>query len=120
MAIWNLGKINPGKIFSTVKDPRKIFSDKRSKNMAQRKCSFVWKSPDGSWTWTATHYEGNGIFFGTVTSPYVPDGEMGTWYYNDIATYPLVKGSEAELDKLLKPSFKNREKQQAARNALGL
>jgi hypothetical protein len=70
----------------------------------QRKVSFTWQTLDGSWRWVATHYEGNGIFFGKVTSPFVPNGELGTWYVWELKENPsvrLVKGSPAELNKLL-------------------
>lgn len=70
----------------------------------KRKVNFVWKTVDGSWTWTSTHYEGNGIFYGKVTSPFVPHGEYGTWYVHELKGNPsvrLIKGSSAELDKLL-------------------
>ena len=70
----------------------------------RRKVSFVWKTLDGSWVWTSTHYEGNGIFFGKVTSPFVPQGEYGTWYVHQLIGNPavrLVKGTQAELNKML-------------------
>lgn len=70
----------------------------------RRKVSLMWRTVDGSWTWTSTHYEGNGIFFGKVTSPFVPHGEYGTWYAHELMSNPMVKlvrGSQAELKKLL-------------------
>jgi len=69
----------------------------------KRKVNFIWEIPHAGWRWVATHYEGSGIFFGKVTSPFVPDGEFGSWYYWDMKQNGaiLVQGSQAELDKLL-------------------
>jgi hypothetical protein len=66
--------------------------------MPRKKVNFVWKA--GNWTWEATKYEGNGIFFGKVTSPYVPEGEYGTWYLWQIEEQgaKLVRGNKVELD----------------------
>jgi len=65
-----------------------------------KKVDFVWKV--GGWTWEAEKYEGNGIFFGKVTSPIVPEGEYGTWYLWEIENEgaKLVKGNSAELEML--------------------
>jgi hypothetical protein len=69
----------------------------------QRKVNFIWEIPFAGWRWEASRYEGNGIFFGKVKSPFVPDGELGTWYYWDIKQNGaiLVQGSQTELDKLI-------------------
>jgi len=70
----------------------------------KRKVSFAWETRDGSWIWTATHYEGNGVFYGKVRSPYVPYGEYGTWYIWELEGNPsviLVSGGRDELKKLL-------------------
>jgi len=70
----------------------------------RRKVNFKWQTRDGSWTWTATHYEGNGVFYGEVRSPYVPHGEYGTWYVWELEQNPsviLVFGNKEELKKLL-------------------
>ena len=66
-----------------------------------KKVNFVWVLP--GWKWTATHYQGNGIFYGLVTSPFVTDGEYGTWYYQEIKSQGarLIVGSQTELDSLL-------------------
>ena len=65
-----------------------------------KKVDFTWKV--GGWTWEAEKYEGNGIFFGKVTSPIVPKGEYGTWYLWEIENEgaKLVKGNSAELEML--------------------
>jgi hypothetical protein len=68
--------------------------------MPKKKVNFVWKS--GNWTWEANKYEGNGIFFGKVTSPYTPEGEWGTWYLWEIEEQgaKLIKGDQTLLDVL--------------------
>jgi hypothetical protein len=68
-----------------------------------KKVNFIWELQGGSWRWVATHYQGNGIFFGQVFSPFTPEGEYGTWYYWEIKQNGavLVRGSQQELDKLL-------------------
>ena len=68
-----------------------------------KKVSFTWELKGAGWKWEATHYQGNGIFFGKVTSPYVSYGELGTWYYWEVKQNGgvLTKGSQADIDKLL-------------------
>lgn len=68
-----------------------------------RKCNFTWEIAGAGWKWEATHYEGSGIFYGKVTSPYSPQGEYGTWYYWEIMKNGavLTKGSQADVDKLV-------------------
>jgi hypothetical protein len=63
-----------------------------------KKVDFVWKL--ANWTWEAQKYEGNGIFYGKVTTPYVPEGEYGTWYLWEIEEQgaKLVRGNKIELD----------------------
>lgn len=70
-----------------------------------RKCNFTWELKGAGWKWVASHYEGGGIFYGKVTSPYVPYGEYGTWYYWEIKQNGavLTSGSQADVDKLLSP-----------------
>lgn len=69
----------------------------------RRKVHFVWEIILAGWRWEATHYEGNGIFFGRVKSPYVPEGELGTWYYWEIVNNGavLVEGDANQLKILL-------------------
>ena len=76
-----------------------------------RKVKFIWKARD--WTWEATRYEGNGIFYGKVTTPIVPHGEYGTWYLWEIELNGavLVKGDKARLDKIRETSKKAMEMQ---------
>jgi hypothetical protein len=66
--------------------------------MPKKKVDFVWKV--ANWTWEASRYEGNGIFYGKVTTPYVPEGEWGTWYLWEIEEQgaKLVRGNKIELD----------------------
>jgi len=72
--------------------------------------SFKWKNNVG-WTWEATKYEGNGVFFGKVTSPYVTDGEYGTWYLWELeesgSGVRLVEGDAGLLAKIRKYSEKS-------------
>jgi len=70
-----------------------------------KKVSFTWELKGAGWKWEATHYEGGGIFFGKVTSPFAPSGELGTWYYWEVKQNGgvLTKGSQADVDKLLSP-----------------
>lgn len=58
-------------------------------------------------------YEGHGIFYGVVTSPYVPTGEYGTWYIWEIEEVgaKLVKGDRKKLDEIRKKSEKARKMQ---------
>ena len=67
--------------------------------MAQRKVNFTWELKNAGWKWEASHYEGNGIFFGKVSSPFVPSGELGTWYLWEILQNGavLTKGSQADV-----------------------
>jgi hypothetical protein len=66
-----------------------------------KKVHFIWATPDSRWTWTATRYEGNGIFYGRVNSPYVPDGEYGTWYLWEVEKHAnLVEGDRKLLDEI--------------------
>ena len=76
-----------------------------------KKMVFIWKLP--GWTWESIKYEGNGIFYGKVTSPYVPTGEYGTWYLWEIEGQgaKLVKGDKQLLDKIRKQSKKKAEMQ---------
>jgi len=70
----------------------------------RKKVNFVRQTVDNQWKWKATHYEGNGVFYGLVTSPYVPQGEYGTWYVWELQSNPAVKlitGSPTVLKKLL-------------------
>jgi len=80
----------------------------------EKKVNFVWKT--SGWLWEATHYNGHGIFYGKVTSPFVPNGEFGTWYYWEIKQIGavLTKGNQQELNKLLnkKQTQKDMEWQQ--------
>jgi hypothetical protein len=80
-----------------------------------KKVSFKWELPDKSWTWEATRYEGNGIFFGKVTSPFVPEGEWGTWYLWEIERNGarLVKGDKAFIVQVKKRSAKTMEVQKS-------
>lgn len=66
--------------------------------MPKKKVNFAWKA--GNWTWEASRYEGNGIFYGKVTTPYVPEGEWGTWYLWEIEEQgaKLIRGNKVELD----------------------
>lgn len=66
-----------------------------------RKCNFTWELRSAGWKWEASHYEGNGIFYGKVTSPYT-SGDYGTWYLWEILQNGavLTKGSQADVDKL--------------------
>ena len=75
------------------------------------KVIFAWELPNKSWKWEATKYEGNGIFFGKVTSPIVPDGEWGTWYLWDIENVDakLGSGDKELLAKIRAGSKKARE-----------
>jgi len=68
-----------------------------------KKVNFTWELKGKDWKWEATNYEGHGIFFGKVTSPYVPSGEYGSWYHQEIINEGavLTKGSFDELNKLL-------------------
>ena len=68
--------------------------------MAQRKVNFTWEIKNAGWKWEASHYEGNGIFYGKVTSPFVPYGEYGTWYLWEILQNGamLTKGTQQEVD----------------------
>ncbi len=68
-----------------------------------KKVDFVWELPGGSWRWTATEYQGHGIFFGKVTSPYTSEGEYGTWYYWEIVQNGavLIKGNKILLNRML-------------------
>jgi hypothetical protein len=76
---------------------------------------FVWETPDKSWRWEATKYQGNGIFFGKVTSPYVPEGEWGTWYVWEVEeNAKLVAGDRDALAKMKK----NSERAQTLQKAL--
>jgi hypothetical protein len=65
-----------------------------------KKVAFTWKLP--GWTWEATRYEGNGVFYGKVTSPFTPSGEYGTWYLWEIENEgaKLVSGDGAVIDKI--------------------
>lgn len=76
--------------------------------MATKKVNFVWAVP--GWRWEATHYNGHGIFFGRVTSPYVPQGEYGTWYLWEIegSGARLVKGDKKKLDEIKKKKYRER------------
>jgi hypothetical protein len=78
-----------------------------------KKMVFVWKLP--GWTWEASRYEGNGIFYGKVTSPFVKDGEWGTWYLWEIEKEGarLVSGDKAVLDDIRRKSKKATEMQKA-------
>lgn len=66
----------------------------------------VWRTADGSWTWEAEKYEGNGVFYGKVTSPFVPDGEYGTWYLWEVE----MNASLVEGDRELIDAIKNKSK----------
>jgi len=71
--------------------------------LKMKKVSFVWELKGAGWKWEASHYEGHGIFYGKVTSPYVPNGEYGTWYYKEIIQNGaiLTSGNQADVDKLI-------------------
>lgn len=72
-----------------------------------RRMKVVWKTPDGSWRWVAEKYEGNGVFFGQVFSPFVPDGEYGTWYMWEVEQNArVVEGDPKVLDAIRKKSKK--------------
>lgn len=84
------------------------------KKRLPKKVSFIWKNNSG-WTWTAEKYEGNGIFFGKVTSPYVPEGEYGTWYLWEIerdGNAKLIEGDAGLLADIKKRSEKVAKTQQ--------
>jgi hypothetical protein len=71
-----------------------------------KKVDIMWKNGEG-WTWLATRYEGNGIFYGKVTSPFVPEGEYGTWYLWEIEEDGgaiLFKGDEKFLNEIKRKS----------------
>lgn len=76
---------------------------------------FVWKLPDGSWKWEAMKYEGNGIFYGKVTSPIVPDGEYGTWYIWDVEQNGgvLIQGNPKTYQEIKKTSQKAQQLQKS-------
>ncbi len=73
-----------------------------------KKVNFVWELKEHGWRWEASHYQGNGIFYGKVTSPFVPSGEFGTWYIWEIEQNGaiLVSGNKEELDEIKKKSQK--------------
>ena len=74
----------------------------------------VWKTADGSWTWVAEKYEGNGIFYGKVTSPIVPQGEYGSWYIWEVEqNASLVEGDRKVIDAIKEKSKKAMQMQQA-------
>jgi hypothetical protein len=79
-----------------------------------KKVNFVWSVAD--WKWEASEYQGNGIFFGKVTSPIVPDGEYGTWYLWEIEQNgaKLIKGDISELNILKEKIKKDTTKLQKA------
>jgi len=68
-----------------------------------KKVSFIWELKGAGWKWEASHYEGSGIFYGKVTSPFCPNGEYGTWYYWEIKKNGavLTSGSQADVDILV-------------------
>jgi len=87
---------------------------KAKKKRLPKKVGFVWKNNSG-WTWNAERYEGNGIFFGKVTSPIVPEGEYGTWYLWEIERdggANLVEGDRELLAEIKKRSEKAAKAQQ--------
>lgn len=79
----------------------------------KRKVDFVWELPLTTWRWEASHYEGNGIFFGKVSSPFVPKGEYGNWYLWEIEQEGaiLVKGDKTLLAKIRIQSQKKKRVQ---------
>lgn len=93
---------------------RKAGSSLAKKERLPRKVSFTWKNSQG-WKWEASEYQGHGIFFGKVTSPYVPEGEYGTWYLWEIEKdgyAQLVEGDAELLNKIKQTSAKAAELQQ--------
>lgn len=84
------------------------------KDKSVKQGKFVWETPDKSWRWEATKYQGNGIFFGKVTSPYVPEGEWGTWYVWEVEqNAKLVAGDRDALAKMKKKSERAQTLQKA-------
>jgi hypothetical protein len=79
----------------------------------RRKVDFIWTI--GDWRWEASHYEGNGIFYGKVTSPYTPTGEYGTWYIWEIESQgaKLVRGNPQELQEMISKARNAIEMQKA-------
>jgi hypothetical protein len=78
-----------------------------------KKVDMVWENNMG-WKWQATNYEGNGIFFGKVTSPFVPEGEYGSFYLWEIeedGKARLVKGDKSFLEEIKRKSAKAIEMQ---------
>lgn len=89
-----------------------VYADKLKKQPKTGK--FVWETPDKSWRWEATKYQGNGIFFGKVTSPYVPEGEWGTWYVWEVEqNAKLVSGDKEKLTEMKKKSERAQTLQKA-------
>lgn len=73
-----------------------------------KKVNMIWKN-DVGWTWEADHYEGNGIFFGKVSTPYVPEGEYGSFYLWEIekdGRAKLVMGDQKFIDEVKRKSKK--------------
>jgi len=89
-------------------------SEGKKSTRLPRKVRFVWKNNLG-WTWEASEYQGNGIFFGKVTSPYVPEGEHGTWYLWEIERdggAVLAEGDNELLQRIKEKSSKAAKMQQ--------
>lgn len=79
-----------------------------------RRMRVVWQTADGSWKWVAEKYEGNGVFFGKVFSPVVPEGEYGTWYLWEVEkSARLVEGDEKVLDAIKEKTKKAMQVQHA-------
>lgn len=93
----NLGKV---KAFAEATGNKKLLKELGGVALKRGKARYVWELPNGSWRWVSTRYEGSGIFYGQVFTPYTPYGEFGTWYYYEIKDNGanLVEGNKEALD----------------------
>jgi hypothetical protein len=99
---------------SALKNANELILIGDKKYSPKRQAKFVWQTSDKTWKWEATKYEGNGIFFGKVTSPIVPEGEWGTWYVWEVEQHAkLIEGDSGLLAKLKEKSKKAQRMQQA-------
>jgi len=60
-------------------------------------------TPDNGWTWYATEFDGEDIFFGLVVSPICPEGEWGNFSLSELKKARGPLGLPIERDMYWKP-----------------
>ena len=59
--------------------------------------------PTGSFTWFATKFDGEDIFFGKVFSEFCPEGELGNFSLSELQSVRVRFGLGIERDKWFTP-----------------